>query len=196
MEHHRVILSQPAQDFTTSLQLGNGRYEIILYEQVSGSSYTSAGKVTLNVNMADTDVCYLYPNQYVNYTADSPVASYADQLCDGMSARAAYDTVCEYVGHYFKYDFIKAMNIRSGVLPDIDGSYSKRMGICQDLSAVTCCLLRSRGIPARLMIGDADGNYHAWVQVRIGGEDLFYDPTAAVNPSFQRVRKYTVERYY
>ena len=106
------------------------------------------------------------------------------------------DAVCAYVSGHFVYDYVKALNIRSGVLPDIDGSYAKHMGICQDLSAITCCMLRSRGIPARLMIGDADGNYHAWVQVRIDGEDLFFDPTAAVNSGFRAVRSYTVERYY
>ncbi len=178
------------------LQLGKGRYEITLYEQVSGSNYSAAGKVTVNPNMRDEEACFYYPNQYVNYTRESPAALYADEHWAGLAQREVYDALCEYIRHNFTYDFVKALNIKAGVLPDIDGSYAKRMGICQDLTAIMCCMLRSEGIPARLMIGDADGNYHAWLQVRIGGEDLFFDPTAAVNRGFRAVRNYTIERYY
>ncbi len=177
------------------LQLGNGNYTITLYEQVSGKNYSASGKVTVTAKMRDTDSCFLYPNQYVNYTSASEAGIRADELCAGMNGREAFETVSAFMGSSFAYDYIKAMNIKSGTLPDIDGAYTKRMGICQDLAAIMCCMLRSRGLPARLMIGDADGNYHAWVQVRIDGTDYFFDPTVAVN-GLRRVKSYTVERYY
>ena len=56
-------------------------------------------------------------------------------------------------------------------------------------------MLRTQGLPARLMIGMADNNYHAWVVVKMNGKEQLYDPTAAVN-GIANVKKYTVERYY
>ena len=69
------------------------------------------------------------------------------------------------------------------------------MGICQDLSAVTAAMLRTMGIPGRLIIGYADDNYHAWTQTVVDGNDEFFDPTAAVG-GINSVKTYSVERYY
>jgi transglutaminase-like putative cysteine protease len=70
------------------------------------------------------------------------------------------------------------------------------MGICQDLSAMTCAMLRSQGVPARLMIGTLGVNtYHAWVMAVVNGEDKFFDPTAELNAS-SKTDTYTTERYY
>ena len=69
------------------------------------------------------------------------------------------------------------------------------MGVCQDLSAIMVCMLRTQGIPARLMIGYADKQYHAWVVADVGGEEKFFDPTAALS-AISKVKAYTLERYY
>lgn len=177
------------------LQLGSGKYEITLYENVKGKSYTAAGSITLNVKLSDQEACYYYPNQYVNYNQRTPAVIQADRLCSGMKPAEAFDAVRGYIKSNFAYDYIKAINIKSGILPDIDGAWKKHMGICQDLSAITCCMLRTQGLPARLMIGMADNNYHAWVVVKMNGKEQLYDPTAVVN-GIANVKKYTVERYY
>ena len=177
------------------LQLGDGKYVVTLYEQVKGTKYSKAGSVSFNVKLSEPDICFLYPNQYVHYTQATAAVAKADELCAGKDAQAAYDAVCTFMSKNFVYDYIKAINIKNGVLPDIETSWSKRMGICQDLSAIMCCMLRTQGLPARLMIGYADNNYHAWVSVRFDGEDHFFDPTAAVN-GIKKVKSYTLERFY
>ena len=177
------------------LQLGDGKYEIQLYENVSGKKYSSAGKITVNVKLSNKEAPFYFPNQYVNYKKTTEAVAKAEELCKGKSAEEKYKTVCDFMGSYFAYDYIKALNIQAGVLPDIDGCYKGRKGICQDLSAVMCCMLRTQGLPARLMIGYADKAYHAWVVVYIGGREHFFDPTLAVN-GIGKVKTYTVERYY
>ena len=69
------------------------------------------------------------------------------------------------------------------------------MGVCQDLSAIMACKLRTQGIPCKLMIGYADKQYHAWTVSIINGEEVFYDPTAALN-AISKVKEYTLERFY
>lgn len=177
------------------LQLGSGKYEITLYENIKGKSYSAAGTVSVNVKFEDPEVCFYYPNQYVLYTPDTAAVAEAETLCAGLDRNGVYEAVCQYVKNHFVYDYIKAINIKSGMLPDIEGSWDKRMGVCQDLSAIMCCMLRTQGLPARLMIGMADSNYHAWVSVNFNDEDHFYDPTVAVS-GLPGVKNYTVERFY
>ena len=177
-------------------QLGSGKYEISLWENVSGKKYSPAGSLSIKVNMKDTEACFYYPNQMVNYTKKTDAVSEAEKLCKGKKKdQDKYDLVCNYMKKNFVYDYMKAFNVTTGMLPDIEEAWKKHMGICQDLSAIMCCMLRTQGLPARLMIGNADKTYHAWVVVNFGGKEHFFDPTAAVN-GISKVKKYTLERYY
>ncbi len=177
------------------LQLGSGKYEISLWENVSGKKYSSAGKAALSVKLSREDGAFLYPNQYVNYTRLSEAVAKAEELCAGKSAKETYALVRQFMLDTFGYDFIKALTVKPGMLPDIDGCYQKRLGVCQDLSAVMVCMLRTQGIPAKLMIGYADKNYHAWTLTVVDGKEVFFDPTAALNAISSPIT-YSVERYY
>ncbi|MBQ9300785.1 MAG: hypothetical protein IJ214_09760 [Clostridia bacterium] len=177
------------------LQLGNGKYEISLYENVSGKKYSQEGKVTISVSLKASTIPFLGPNQYVNYTRASEAVAKAADICAGKSGKEAFDAVCGFMKSGFVYDYVKAVTIKAGVLPDIDGSYKKKMGVCQDLAAIMACMLRTQGIPSKLMIGYADKQYHAWTVTVINGEEVFYDPTAALN-AISKVKEYTLERFY
>ena len=177
------------------LQMGSGYYEVSLYENVSGKKYMEAGTMGFYAELYREDISFFYPNQYVNYTPESPVVEESDRLNSGHTNKEIFEATCKYVKTGFVYDFIKAVSIKPGMLPDIDGSYEKHMGVCQDLSAIMCCMLRTQGIPCRLMIGYADDNYHAWIQANVDGEDIFYDPTAEIS-AINRPKEYSVERFY
>ncbi len=179
------------------LQFGNGKYQFSLYKNASGKKYSEEGKIDLNVKMSDANTCFLYPNQYVNYTEKTECVKKATELCEGTTDPAKiYKTICGFVEKNFVYDFVKAATVKGGMLPDIDGCWKKRMGICQDLSAVTIAMMRSQGLPARLMIGTlGSGTYHAWVTAVVNGEEQFFDPTAEINKSSKK-DTYTTERIY
>ena len=176
------------------LQMGSGSYQVMLYQNTSGKKYAEVGNIWVYAELEREDVAFLYPNQYINYSISSPAVAEADQLCEGKSDRDAYDTVCRFMSSGFVYDFIKAIEVSAGMLPDIDGAFEKRMGICQDLAAIMCCMLRTQGIPARMIIGYADNTYHAWTQTVVDGVDEFFDPTAAINAISAKV--YSAERSY
>ena len=178
------------------LQFGNGKYQIALFENASGKKYARAGSVKLNVSMTDELSCFLYPNQYVSYDAKTPCVVYAQKMCKGMKDQAEiYKAICNYVTSTFAYDYIQSVTVKPGQLPQIDECWDKKMGICQDLAAMTCAMLRSQGVPARLMIGMAGNTYHAWVTAVVNGEEQFFDPTAELNASSKNAT-YTIERYY
>mgnify|MGYP002626627051 CR=1 FL=1 len=178
------------------LQLGSGKYTFKLYKNVSGKKYSEEGKLTITVKMDDELSAFLYPNQYVNYNAETAAVLEASKLCEGMTSQSdIYKAVCNYMKKNFNYDYIKSVSVKPGQLPDIDEAWKKRMGICQDLSAIMVCMLRSQGVPARMMIGTLNASvYHSWVTAVVNGKEKFFDPTAELNAVSNGT--YTVERYY
>ncbi len=180
------------------LQFGRVNYTVTLYRNVEGKKYKEVGQVTVSPKgMEDELRCFLYPNQYVNYTEETECVKVATELCQGVDDPAEkYKIICKYVLSNFNYDFIKSVTVQPGKLPDIDECWEKKMGICQDLSALTCAMLRSQGVPARLMIGTlGSGTPHAWVLAVVNGEDKFFDPTAELDAS-SKTDTYTTERWY
>ncbi len=178
------------------LQYGNGKYTFSLYKNVSGKKYSEEGKISLTVKMPDTNRAFLYPNQYVNYDEKTSAVKEAAKICEGMTDQSKiFKTVCDYMRSHFAYDYIKSVSVKAGQLPEIEDAWKKHMGICQDLAAIMCAMLRSQGVPARLMIGTLNAStYHAWVTAVVNGKEEFFDPTAALNAVSNG--SYTVERYY
>ncbi len=183
------------------LQYGNGKYSFSLFQNTSGKKYSEAGKVSISAKMKDPNRAFLYPNQYVNYTAQTAAVIKAAELCKGVTDQAEIaKIICNFVHKSFAYDYLKANSVKKndtkGMMPAIDETWKKHMGVCQDLSAITVCMLRSQGVPAKLMIGDRKNVYHAWVSVILNGEEKRYDPTAELEGKKYKKTDYTLERFY
>ena len=115
-------------------------------------------------------------------------------LCKGMrSLLERYETITRYVSGHIVYDYIRAATIpKKNGLPNVPRCWDRQMGICLDIASLTAGMLRAVSVPCSLVIGWADGYYHAWVEARIGGKRYLYDhddPTG-------KVRNYRRERMY
>lgn len=179
------------------LQLGSGTYTCTLYKNVSGKKYAEEGRVSVKADMADPNTAFLYPNQYVSYTQDSPAVLKSAEVCAGLATqKEKFEAIHAFMKTGFAYDYVKMVTVKPGMMPDIDDCFEKRMGICQDLAALAACMLRVQGIPARMMIGYLEnGMYHAWVVAVVDGQEILFDPTAELN-AVPKDQEYTVERYY
>jgi len=65
-------------------------------------------------------------------------------------------------------------------LPDIEKTYLEETGICYDYAALFAAMLRSIGIPTKLVKGYSKENpevYHAWNEVLINGTWIVVDTT-------------------
>ena len=82
-------LNNKAEFEIVPLQLGDGNYEVTLYKNVSGNKYSQAGRITFSAKLSSKYVCFLYPNQYVNYTIESEAVKKSDELCAGMTEKQA-----------------------------------------------------------------------------------------------------------
>ena len=154
-----------AGDYETfPLSDGNGAYKIGVYRNVEGTKYATEYSVTLNVTLKDEFAPFLLPNQYVNYTADSKIVQKAKELTkDCNDEVASIKAIYEFVVSNLTYDKQRAETVQSGYLPDLDSVLAEKKGICFDYAALMTAMLRSQGIPCKLVVGYAGTTYHAWI---------------------------------
>jgi len=151
---------------TFPLSDGSGSYKLGVYKNVSGTRYTALLSRQMTVALTDEFAPFLRPNQYVNYTADSKtVAKGAELTANKTEMLDKVDAVYTYIINNFSYDKEKAKTVKSGYLPDLDAVLEAGKGICFDYSAVMTAMLRSQGIPTKLVVGYAGKAYHSWISV-------------------------------
>ncbi|MEA4823916.1 MAG: transglutaminase-like domain-containing protein [Clostridiaceae bacterium] len=160
---------------------GNGTYSIKVYENTTGTKYSTALGQNISVKLANDFLPFLYPNQYVNFANDSNVVAKAAELVtEDMTDLEMVGAVYNYVVQNLKYDKIKAKTVESGYLPDVDTILESGKGICFDYAAVMAAMLRSLNIPTKLVVGYAGSTYHAWISVYVAEEGwldgvIFFD---------------------
>lgn len=147
---------------------GSGSYSVKVFENVSGNQYSQAFSQDLSVSLANEFVPFLYPNQYVDFSAGSAVVQMSNQLAAPAADQVGVVTsIYDYVVGNFTYDTAKAQSVQSGYLPNVDQVLAAKKGICFDYAAVMTAMLRSQDIPAKLVVGYTGSVYHAWVNVYI-----------------------------
>ena len=188
---------------------GNGVYQIEVYENVEGTSYSTLFKEpSLSVSLNDEFRPFLYPNQYTWFTADSETVKKAAELAQNADSDLDVITnVYNFTTGTLVYADDKAAEAETGALagylPDVDQVLESGKGICFDYAAVMTAMLRSQGIPVKLEIGYSGEAYHAWISAwvdEIGWVDnviqfdgkswTLMDPTLAANNSADAVKKY------
>jgi transglutaminase-like putative cysteine protease len=150
---------------------GDGTYTIGVYENISGCKYATAYSTRIKICLKDQFSPFLRPNQYVNFNQDSQVVVKANELCQGETAELDKITsIYNYVVTNFTYDKQLAATVKSGYLPVLDTVLANKKGICFDYAALMTGMLRSQGIPTKLVIGYSGSAYHAWINTYVKGQ--------------------------
>ena len=155
---------------TFPLTEGDGSYTVKVFENTSGNKYAQAFTCSVQLALTNAFAPFLYSNQYVNFTEESKVVSTAAELISEAGAKTDLEKVAavyRYVVRNLSYDYELAKTVKSGYLPDVDQILEKGKGICFDYAAVMSAMLRSQGIPCKLVVGYAGTVYHAWINVYI-----------------------------
>ena len=113
---------------------------------------------------------FIRSNQFVNFNSDSAVVSKAAELVTGVSGlyprvTAIYDFVIRNITYDRTFAAEVTRGMHAGYVPDVDAVLSRGRGICFDYAALMTAMLRSLGIPTRLVVGYAGTQYHAWIDV-------------------------------
>lgn len=156
-----------ADEWTTfPLSDGNGSYKVTVYENTSGKSYASLLTASFSVTLNDEFAPFLRPNQYVNYAnAPKTVAKAAELAGSETDPLKLVEIIYDYVVENLTYDKKLASTVKSGYLPVLDDVLAKKTGICFDYASLMTGMLRSLGVPCKLVVGYAGKAYHAWINV-------------------------------
>lgn len=172
------------------LQGGDGEYRIDVLEKVSGKMYKVLSREEVQVVMPDKHAVYLQSIQLIHWDESmEPVKRAAELTAKAKSDQEKLTAIYKDVVNRVSYDYEKARTVKSAYIPSIEESYASRQGICYDYASLTAAMLRSVGIPAKLVMGyKADlQEYHAWNEVYLeeSGQwvtiDTTYDAMQARN---------------
>ena len=155
----------PEQWAALPLSDGSGTYQITLYKNAAGSKYAALLSLTAEVTLKDEFAPFLHSNQFVNFDGAPNAVARADALCLGFHDLEKVAKVYDFVVKNMTYDRELAATVQSGYLPDLDRVLEKMSGICFDYAALMTGMLRSQGVPCKLVVGYAGDVYHAWISV-------------------------------
>ena len=147
------------------LQMGDGEYSLIVYKNIEDTKYGVLDSISVNVALLDEFQPYLHAGYYAFYTKDSKCIAKARELAEEAStANQVVMNIFGYITKSVRYDKPKAKDIPKGYVPDPDETMETGKGICIDYAALTAAMLRSQGIPTKVIFGNVSPNdiYHAW----------------------------------
>ena len=144
----------------------NGEYKITIFRNTEGSKYAAVLSLTVTVQMEDEFAPFLRSNQYVDFdAAPQSVAKAAGLTANLTDPLKKVEKIYDFVVGALTYDKELAATVKSGYLPELDKVLEKKKGICFDYAALMTGMLRSQGVPTKLVVGYAGEVYHAWISV-------------------------------
>jgi hypothetical protein len=156
------------------LQLGNGSYKVTVYEEIATDSFSSVFACNFSVDLASSLKPFTASSLMCDFSRGSACVQKTNSLCSGITtATGRVEAVYNWIVANVDYDTVLAGSITNGqvktYVPNPDTTYSTRKGICFDYAALMCAMLRSQGIPTRLVVGQTALGYHAWNEVYFAG---------------------------
>ncbi len=195
-------------DGSYPLQLGNGKYTVSIFDNIEGNRYRRIETEEVELKLADNNKVFLQSNQIVDWDHDMEAVKKAQELTEGIeSNEEKIIEIYNFIINNIRYDRMKVKNLQTGYLPSIDCILEDKKGICYDYSALFAAMLRSLGIPAKLIMGREKNNmdiYHAWNQVYLEDTDEWITIDTAYDATFKNMdtvmikdtELYIVEKQY
>ncbi|MBQ3302292.1 MAG: transglutaminase domain-containing protein, partial [Eggerthellaceae bacterium] len=156
------------------INMGDGSSLFRVMQNTEGKNYVEVERAEADVTLTSEVAPFLIPNQICSYVASSDCVAKARELTsDSSNEGEAVEAICTYVVKNVAYDKAKAAELATatGYIPDPDETLSTGKGICFDYAALSAAMLRSMGLPAKVITGyvGQEQLYHAWIMVYIDG---------------------------
>ena len=160
-------LNEEGKTESFPLQLGNGTYKISVMEQTVDNKYRQVATESLTLNMENPNDVYLNAIQSIAWDESMEPIQFASARTEGLAIEGTTTTLYQDMITQYGYDYAKLMNLPSNYIPMIESTFLVKTGICYDFSSLYASMLRSQGVPVKLVKGytpNAEG-YHAWNEV-------------------------------
>lgn len=161
------------------LQLGNGKYVVTIYENTTGKKYKKIFGKSYEVTIGDNNQVFLNSVQSIEWNEEKKAIKLANNIVKELkndkelNDRDKVKEIYKYIIQNIKYDNEKADNLKYDYLPNIDSTLMSGTGICYDYASLLASMLRSVGVPTKLIKGYSSHTdvYHAWNEIYIADED-------------------------
>lgn len=194
----------PGSYWSFPLSGGDGSYHLDVLEHVQDDMYALIFSQDVTAAIDDEFSPFLYPNQYVWFSEGDAAVTLAAELSAESSNDLDYvEQVYRYVTENITYDEDLAATVTTGYLPDNTRTMERKKGICFDYASLMAAMLRSQGIPTKLVFGYSGDAYHAWISVWLaetgwvdsiiefdGKSWSLMDPTLAAGNNRSSVKEY------
>ena len=170
------------------LTRGTGRYDVVVNEAISNdsSSYVEicTGYVNNYININSTDL-YIAPTFNINWNYNDPHIAYARSVYYNMGGDRLMTV--SLINLYFTYNFTynDSMWYYYNTYPyykiDTSSFFNSRTGYCEQYAVAFAEMMRSLGIPAKVVYGLCNGEEHAWNEVYLNGIWTRVDNTVSAN---------------
>lgn len=170
------------------LQLGDGTYSAKIFENTTDTKYKSVYSESSTVDVVDEVKVYLTSNQQIKWSTTNTSIITANKLVAGaLAAKKAKNpavanvtltqqeiikVLYDYVVKNMTYDYNKISTLSYDYIPSVDAVLAAKKGICFDYSVLLASMLRSQGVPTKLIKGYSTTTdvYHAWNEIYLASE--------------------------
>ncbi len=155
------------------LSCGNGTYSIQLLRKLESETsenlYERVLEGSCEAALFDEFQPFLRPSTYVWFTGYSSCVNAAAQLCSGVSNDdKKIELIKSYICETMTYDESLSEREDQGFIRDPDEILARGSGTCLDYAVLTAAMLRSQGIPTKVvygLVGQVTDGTHAWNMV-------------------------------
>lgn len=173
------------------LSLGDGMYTIYVLKLVEDNNYSIVDEEEIDLKLKNQLTPFLQSVQVINWNKNMNVYKKAMDLTKkSKSDLDKVKAIYKYVVNNIEYDYSKAKNVKLNYVPNVDKVLSSSSGICYDYASLIAAMLRSVGVPTKLVMGYSKTNkgiFHAWNEVYLASEhkwitiDATYDAPSKSN---------------
>lgn len=161
------------------LAFGEGDYRISIMENTEGNRYRVVEALQIEVQLDNENLPFLGSVQPVNWTNGDECSRLANQLTQGLETDSQkFMAIYRYVVENVDYDKDKISGLDHTYVPDNQVTLKTGSGICYDYASLMASMLRSVGVPTKLVKGYGDFQpnvYHAWNEVLLDGQWILVD---------------------
>lgn len=156
------------------LNMGDGTYTFTIWQNTSENRYVelSSPPAVVDVVLSSEYTPFVRPSFFCSYNESSSCVQKANELsADAANQGDVVRNIFNWITDNIEYDTQKAATVEDGYVPNPDSTLQSGNGICFDYASLAAAMLRSQGIPCKIMTGyvSPDNIYHAWNMVYIDG---------------------------
>lgn len=184
-EKYIYDLNHSGQQETFPLQLGNGTYSISIYKNIIDNNYQLLSTKNVELKLLNPREVYLNSIQNIHWSINGEEAKKAAELTKNESSTIKKASILwDYIVKNYTYDYDKVERLTdtTGYLPVNTQTFKEEAGVCYDFASLYASMLRSQGIPTKLVKGYSPKmikGYHAWNEVFDDQQNkwIIVDPT-------------------